>query len=117
MPKKIFCVLLFLCLFNFVSIVSAQSVPVKELLQPYVDSGELPGVVTVIADKDKILQIDAIGYADIETKRPMSDDTIFWVASQTKPVTAIAVMMLVEEGKLSLDEPATKYIPELKELR
>ncbi|MDR1291710.1 MAG: beta-lactamase family protein [Planctomycetaceae bacterium] len=117
MTKKLFRVFLFLCLFYFVSVVSAQNVPVKELLQPYVDSGELPGVVTVIADKDKILQIDAIGYADIEAKRPMSADTIFWVASQTKPVTAIAVMMLVEEGKLSLDEPVTKYIPELKELR
>ncbi|MDR1140807.1 MAG: beta-lactamase family protein, partial [Planctomycetaceae bacterium] len=115
--KSTFRMLLFLCLFHFVSVVSAQHVPVKELLQPYIDSGELPGVVTVIADKDKIVQIDAVGYTDLETKRPMSADTLFWMASQTKPVTAIAVMMLVEEGKLSLDEPATKYLPELKELR
>lgn len=102
---------------SFVFSVSAQDVPVKELLRPYVDSGELPGVVTLIATKDKILQIDALGLADLETKQPMAENTVFWMASQTKPVTAVAVMMLVEEGKLSLDEPITKYLPELAALQ
>ncbi|MDR2706006.1 MAG: beta-lactamase family protein [Planctomycetaceae bacterium] len=108
---------LFFCLFFFASIIPAQNVPVKATLQPYIDAGELPGVVTVITTRDKILQIDAIGYADLETKRPMNSETIFWMASQTKVVTAVAVMMLVEEKKLSLDEPATTYIPELRNLR
>jgi CubicO group peptidase (beta-lactamase class C family) len=115
--KHTFRILPFLCLFLFVSTIPAQNVPVKEMLQPYIDSGDLPGVVTVIATKDKVLQIDAVGYADLETKRPMTADTVFWMASQTKQITAIAVMMLVEEGKLNLDEPVIKYLPELKNLQ
>jgi CubicO group peptidase (beta-lactamase class C family) len=115
--KSILNFLTCLGLFFYVSAISAQNIPVKELLQPYIDSGDLPGVVTVIATKDKILQLDAVGFADIETKRPMTSDTLFWMASQTKLVTAVAVMMLVEEGKLSLDEPVTTYLPELKDLR
>lgn len=109
--------LIFAFLFAFVSGASAQSVPVKDLLRPYVESGELPGVVTVIATKDKVLQINALGLADVETKQPMTENTVFWMASQTKPVTAVAVMMLVEEGKLSLDEPITTYLPELNVLQ
>ncbi|MDR0871320.1 MAG: beta-lactamase family protein [Planctomycetaceae bacterium] len=115
--KNTFCLLLLSLCPLFVSIVSAQNVSVKEQLQPYIDSGELPGIVTVIATKDKVLQIDTMGYADLETKRPMTPDTVFWMASQTKQITAIAVMMLVEEGKVSLDEPVTTYLPELKDLR
>ncbi|MDR0871321.1 MAG: beta-lactamase family protein [Planctomycetaceae bacterium] len=115
--KHTFRILAFFCLLFFVSTLSAQNAPIKELLQPYIDSSELPGIVTVIATKDKVLQIDAVGYADLETKQPMTPNTVFWMASQTKPVTAIAVMILVEEGKLSLDEPAVKYLPELKNLR
>ncbi len=107
--------MLFLCF--FCAITHAQDAPVKEMLQGYVDSGDIPGAVTVIATKDKVLQIDCAGYADVETKRPMTPDTVFWMASQTKPVTAVAVMMLVDEGKVSLDEPATKYLPELETLR
>jgi CubicO group peptidase (beta-lactamase class C family) len=115
--KNLFSFGMFLCWLIFASVVSAQSVSIKEKLQPYIDAGELPGVVTVIATADKVLQIDAVGYADLETKRPMSSDTVFWMASQTKVVTAVAVMMLVEEGKLSLDEPVTTYLPELKNFR
>ena len=91
--------------------------PVAETLESYIKNGELPGVVTVIATKDSVLQIDTIGDADIETERPMKSDTVFWIASQTKPVTAVAVMMLVDEGKLSLTEPVTKYLPELANLK
>ncbi|MDR2757031.1 MAG: beta-lactamase family protein [Planctomycetaceae bacterium] len=115
--KRIFSIGLFLCVLFFVSFVPAQNVPVKEKLQPYIDAGELPGMVTVIATQDKILQMDTIGYADLETKCPMNSDTVFWMASQTKVVTAVAVMLLVEEGKLSLDEPVTTYIPALKEFQ
>jgi CubicO group peptidase (beta-lactamase class C family) len=73
--------------------------------------------VTVIADKNGVTQIDCLGYADRETQRPMTADTLFWVASQTKQITATAVMMLVETGKISLDAPVTDYLPELKNLK
>jgi len=103
-------------LFPFV-IAAAERFPVAETLEPYIKNGELPGMVTVIATKDTVLQIDAIGYADIETEQPMKADTVFWIASQTKPVTAVAVMILVDEEKLSLTEPVTKYLPELANLK
>ena len=98
-------------------VTAAEKFPVAETLEPYIKNGELPGVVTVIATKDSVLQVDAIGYADLESKRPMKSDTVFWIASQTKPVTAVAVMILVDEGKLSLTEPVTKYLPELANLK
>ncbi len=109
--------LLLLCFALSVSFLSAQEFTVKEKMQPLIDAGDLHGFVTLVADKDKILQIDCFGLADVEAKRPMTPDTVFWMASQTKPVTSIAVMMLVDEGKLSLDEPVTTYLPELKDLR
>lgn len=120
-PMKTRLVLFLFCSVCFVFIAAAQDVsldfPVRKLLEPYVESGEIPGAVTVIATKDKILQIDCVGYADLETKCPMTSETVFWMASQTKTVTAVAVMLLIEEGKLSLDEPITKYIPELSALQ
>jgi len=109
----VFCAF-FLC---SLAVIAAEKFPVAEALEPYIKNGELPGIVTVIADKDAVLQIDTIGYADIETKRPMKADTVFWAASQTKPVTAVAVMILVDEGKLSLTESVTKYLPELANLK
>lgn len=96
---------------------AAQDFPIKAALQPLVDNGDMAGMVTIIADKDKILQLDTIGYRNLETKTPMSADTLFWIASQSKPMTAAAVMMLVDDGKLSLDEPITTYIPEFKNIR
>ncbi len=90
---------------------------VKEVLSPYCESKQLPGVVTIIADKDKILQTDTFGFADIEKQRPMTADSFFWIASQSKPITAAAVMILVDEGKLALKEPITKYIPEMAGLK
>ena len=109
---------LFVVFFLFPLIASAaDKFPVAEGLEPYIKNGELPGVVTIIADKDGVLQFDAVGYADIESQRPMKADTMFWIASQTKPVTAVAAMILVDDGKLSLTEPVTKYMPELNGLR
>jgi CubicO group peptidase (beta-lactamase class C family) len=107
---------LVLCLFVF-SVSADDKFPVKETLEPYVKNGDLAGIVTVIADKDKILQLNTLGYADLEQKRPITEDSLFWIASQSKPVTAVAAMILVDEGKLNLDDPVTKYLPELKDLK
>ena len=59
----------------------------------------------------------SFGYRDLASKTPMTDDTIFAIASMTKPITSVAVMTLVEQGKIGLDDPAEKYLPELKEMR
>lgn len=84
-------------------------------LQPYVDSHALAGAVTLVADKDRILSLEAVGYADVAAKKPMTTDCVFWIASQSKPITATALMMLVDEGKVNVDDPVEKYLPEFKD--
>ena len=88
--------------------------PVAAALQPFVDSHTLAGAVTLVADKDRILAVDTVGFADIAAKKPMTKDALFWIASMSKPITATAFMMLVDEGKVSLDDPVEKYLPEFK---
>jgi CubicO group peptidase (beta-lactamase class C family) len=88
--------------------------PFAAKFQPFVDNHTLAGAVCLVATKDKILDEEAIGYADLETKKPMSLDNEFWIASMTKPMTATALMMLVDEGKLKIDDPVENYLPEFK---
>jgi CubicO group peptidase (beta-lactamase class C family) len=85
------------------------------VLAPFVQREELAGAVALVANKEKVLSVTAVGFADIEAKKSMSPDAVFWIASQSKGITAAAVMMLVDEGKLSLDDPVEKYLPEFKE--
>jgi CubicO group peptidase (beta-lactamase class C family) len=86
-------------------------------LQPFVDKHALAGAVTLVADRDKVLSLQAVGYADIANNKPMTTDSLFWIASQSKPITATALMMLVDQGKVKLDDPAERYLPELKGLK
>jgi CubicO group peptidase (beta-lactamase class C family) len=89
---------------------------VAAALQPFVDRHELAGAVTLVANRDGVLSLEAVGYADVAAKKPMQPDALFWIASQSKSITAAALMMLVDEGKVRLDDPAQKYLPELKGL-
>ena len=84
------------------------------LLQPFVEKHELAGAVALVADKDKVLAVETVGFADIAGGKKMAADSVFWIASQSKPMTATAVMMLVDEGKISLDAPVEKYLPEFR---
>ena len=93
----------------------ARSKEIAAALRPFVDAGSLAGAVTLVADKDKVLSRDAVGYADIAAKKPMKADTLFWIASQSKPITAAALMMLVDEGKVKLDDPVAKHLPEFND--
>jgi CubicO group peptidase (beta-lactamase class C family) len=83
-------------------------------LQPFVDSHSLAGAVTLVASSNKILGVNSVGYADVGAKRAMAPDSLFWIASQSKSMTAAAFMMLVDEGKVNLDLPVEKYLPEFK---
>lgn len=85
---------------------------ITRVLQPFLDSNSLPGAVVLVADKDKILDLEAVGYQDLATKKPMTTNSYFWIASMTKSFTAAAMMMLVQDGKLSIDDPVEKYLPE-----
>jgi CubicO group peptidase (beta-lactamase class C family) len=83
-------------------------------LQPFVDHHTMAGAVTLVADMDQVLSLEAVGYADVAAKTPMRTDCLFWIASQSKPITATALMILVDEGKVRLEDPVQKYLPEFK---
>ena len=90
---------------------------ITKSFQGYVDDGQLPGAVVLIARNDKIAYFKAFGYRDRETKVAMTTDTIFRLASMTKPIVSAAAMMLAEEGKLDLAAPVSQYLPEFKDLQ
>lgn len=81
-------------------------------LQPFVDSHQLAGAVVLVATPDRILSVGAVGYSDVAGAVPMKTDALFWIASISKPVTATALMMLVDEGKVALDDRVAQYLPE-----
>ncbi|WAC21162.1 serine hydrolase [Luteolibacter sp. SL250] len=82
-----------------------------------VEAKDVAGAVTVVGSKERVLSSGATGLADIANKRPMKTDSVAWIASMSKPVTGVAVMMMVEEGRISLDDPVAKYLPEFKDLK
>ncbi len=91
-----------------------NAVAIDRLLETAIANKELPGVVAAVVNKDRVLYLKAFGKQDVGKNIPMTKDTVFRIASMTKPVTSVAIMMLVEQGKLRLDDPASKYLPALK---
>lgn len=89
---------------------------IAKRMQEFVDDGRIAGAVTLVADRSGVVHQAAVGKAEIEADRPMKTDAIFAIASMTKPIAATAVMILVGEGKLSLDDPISKFIPEFKDV-
>ena len=87
----------------------------REVLQPYVESGRLAGAISVFY-KDGVQETCCIGYADVAARRPIRMDNVFMQCSQTKGFCGVTIAKLVEEGRLSLDDPVSKYLPEFKEL-
>jgi CubicO group peptidase (beta-lactamase class C family) len=87
---------------------------VAAALQPHVDSRTIAGAVALVADKDEVLSHDAVGFADLARMLAMPLDAIFWIASMSKPITGSALLILVDEGKVKLDDPIEKYLPEFK---
>ncbi len=89
---------------------------IAERMQEFVDANEISGAVNLVATREGIVHFSTTGLMDIESGREMEEDAIFWIASMTKPITGTAIMMLHEEGLLSIDEPVSKYIPEFADL-
>jgi CubicO group peptidase (beta-lactamase class C family) len=88
-----------------------------ESIRDAVDGGLLSGAVTLVWQRGEVLQLNEIGYRDVEARLPMEHDTIFRIASMSKPVTTAAAMTLVDEGKLALDDPVARWLPELADMR
>ena len=92
---------------------NSNSIPIgTSVLTPFVERGEIAGAVVMIVDANHVLEYEAVGYSDIATRRAMTTDALFWIASTSKPFVATAVMMLVEEHRLSLDDPVSKFLPD-----
>jgi CubicO group peptidase (beta-lactamase class C family) len=90
---------------------------IPQRIEHFIDEQTIAGAVTVVAHGDDLIEFHALGMADIEANRPMQKDTIFQIMSMTKPVTAIGIMMLAEEGKLAVRDPVEQYLPEFHDQR
>lgn len=114
MKSKLF-MMVFISVLIFSKLLFAEAPQsLSTILKPFVDKHELAGAVALVADKSKVLSVESVGYADIAAEKAMKADSVFWIASQSKPMTAVAVMILVDEGNISLDDPIEKYLPEFR---
>lgn len=90
---------------------------VKAAMEAAVAANEIAGAVTVVVTKDAIRHLGAVGHADVARGEAMAEDNLFWIASMTKPVTAVALLMLQDEGRLKVTDPVAKYLPEFADLK
>lgn len=86
-------------------------------MQKMIAAQEITGAVTAVVNRQGVLHLEALGLADVAARRPMTPDTVFWIASMTKPVTGVAILMLQDEGKLVVTDPVAKYLPEFANLK
>lgn len=126
-PRSL-CVALTLCLINSTILYAQPAPPLNEEtdariiaeLQKEIDAGRISGGVTAVvrvSNSGVMVRQTAVGEADVTTQRPMKTDSLFAVASMTKPITATALMMLVDEGKVALDDPVSKYVPQFAKIK
>src|SRR6266568_4238154 len=90
---------------------------IGDAMQEMITKNEIPGAVTLVITRNKILHLETTGLADVASKKPMTSDTLFWIASMTKPITGTAILMLQDDGKLNVADPVAKYIPEFANLK
>ena len=90
---------------------------IGEMIQRAIDAEQISGAVTVVARRGRVAHFEAHGLMDIDANAPMRKDTIFPIASMTKPVTGVAILMLVEEGKVRLSDPVSRFIPEFQDTK
>lgn len=94
---------------------AAAAAPIAASMQSYVDRHLFAGAVMLVATPEQILTHEAVGFMDLAARKPMAADAVFWIASQSKPITGAALMILVDEGKVKVDDPVSKYLPEFKD--
>lgn len=90
---------------------------IRRDLHGFVERGELAGIVTLVSRHGEIVFDEAMGWSNLETQAPMRSDTLFRIASMSKPITSVAALMLIEEGKIALDTPVSRFVPELADRR
>src|SRR5215470_13782561 len=87
---------------------------IQQTVERHIAAHDIAGAVTLVARRGRIAQFEAYGLADLDSRKPMAKDSLFWIASMSKPVTGVAIMMLLEEGKVRLTDPVSKFIPEFR---
>ena len=100
-----------------VGLSSAQLARIEAMTQKYVDSGLVPGAVMLVARRGKVAWTRTMGFRDRAAKEPMRPDSIFRIYSMTKPIVSVAAMMLVEEGRMQVSDPVSKYLPEIGRMK
>src|SRR6516164_4410106 len=90
---------------------------INEVIQRHIDGHDLAGAVSLVARKSRVAHLQAQGVLDLESKKPMPKDGLLWIASMSKPITGVAILMLMEEGKVRLNDPVSKFIPEFQGLK
>ena len=126
-------ILLFILVFGISSLVSAETMPtakpeevgfsserlqrIHELMQKNIDAGNFAGAVTLVARQGRIAHFETHGMMDLDAQKPMAKDAIFSIMSMTKPVVGVSILMMMEEGKVRLNDPVSKFIPQLKDLK
>ena len=90
---------------------------IQETVQRHIDAHDISGAVTLVARRGRVAHFASHGLVDLDAKKPMSKESLFWIASMTKPITGAAILMLMEEGKIRLTDPVSKFIPELRGLK
>src|SRR5678815_1661709 len=90
---------------------------INELIKRHIDAGTFSGAVTLVARQGRVAHFEAQGLMDIESRKPMQKDAIFRIMSMTKPIVGASIMMMIEEGKVRLTDPVSKFIPELEDLK
>src|SRR5207245_6970611 len=90
---------------------------VTRLVQRYLDERKLPGALSLVARANQVVHFETYGQMDVERGKPVRTDTIFRFYSMTKPIASVGLMMLYEEGRFQLEDPASKFMPELKDLK
>ncbi len=90
---------------------------IQQTVERHIAAHDIAGAVTLVARHGRIAQFEAYGLADLDSRKPMSKDSLFWIASMSKPITGVAILMLLEEGKVRLTDPVSKFIPEFRGLK
>ena len=99
---------------GFVNADQIDDQQIRDAVQPFVDRQELAGAVMLVSNDEEVLSVTVVGEANREENRKMDANAVFWIASQSKPMTAVSLMMLVDEGKISVSDPVDKYLPEFR---
>jgi len=119
-PHRLLSIPSFMCTLAALTpaVAAAPKLPgVGAAMEEMIAKNEIAGAVTAVVAKNKVLHLESTGFADVASKRPMTPDTLFWIASMTKPITGVAILMLQDEGKLKVSDPVAKYLPEFANLK